>query len=79
VSWVKSKRKWGGYIMHNRKRRNLGSFDDERKAAQAFDKEARRLRCADAHGGRSGTQWHRVNFPTKRELARAKARHMPAC
>ena len=32
----------------------------------------------DVHGGRSGTHWTRLNFPTEKEADRAKALGMPA-
>jgi hypothetical protein len=74
VHWIKRNRKWVAVIKHDRKKRHLGLFDDEREAARVFDTAARRLRGADAHGGRSGTNRNRLNFPTKREeAARAKA------
>ena len=47
-------------------------FSDEEVAARAFDKQARVLRGANAHGGRAGpsaTRW-RINFPTKKEIVR---------
>eukprot|EP01046_Picozoa_sp_COSAG06_P063974 COSAG06_NODE_15084_length_1098_cov_2.360360_2_plen_67_part_01 len=50
-----------------------GRLDDETEAARAFDTAARQWRGEDAHGGRSGTQWLRLNFPTHGEVARAKA------
>jgi hypothetical protein len=54
------------------KNQHLGLFDDEEVAARAFDKQARELRGAKAHGGRAGpsaTRW-RINFPTKKEIAK---------
>jgi hypothetical protein len=76
VSWDKCKRKWAAQIIHEQKRQFLGSFDDERKAARAFDKRARKLRGADAHGGRAqnGKMWLRLNFPSEREVKGAEAR-----
>jgi hypothetical protein len=58
--------------MHDRKQHVLGHFDDERVAARAFDTAARRLRGDDAHGGRAGRNWFRLNFPSKREAGRAQ-------
>ena len=56
----------------------LGTFDDEQEAARAFDAAARRLRTTGkAHGGRSGTQWHRLNFPTAEAEASAAQQGMP--
>jgi AP2-like factor (euAP2 lineage) len=79
-SWDKRRRKWTAALSHDRKRQHLGSFDDEHEAARAVDTAARRLRGDDAHGGRAagGRKWLRLNFPTKREVARAKALGMPA-
>ena len=75
---------------HQKKQIFIGNFKDEAEAARAWDKAARGLRGEDAHGGCSFagrtsprfpdgwiTMWHRVNFPTKEEEARAKARGMP--
>jgi hypothetical protein len=72
-----SNRKWGASIQHEAKQQHLGVFKDEREAALAVDAAARKLRGADAHGGRSGRNWYRLNFPTQREAARAKALGMP--
>eukprot|EP01046_Picozoa_sp_COSAG06_P003826 COSAG06_NODE_152_length_21942_cov_4.593234_27_plen_493_part_00 len=78
VSWIKKDRKWVAKIRHDRKVQYLGSFDDEREAARAVDTAARRLRGDNAHGGRAGTNWLRLNFPSKRDVGRAKALGMPA-
>ena len=78
VSLKKRTRKWGARITHDGKKQHLGSFDDEQEAARAVDTAARRLRGQNAHGGRAGTNWLRLNFPSKREVARAKALGMPA-
>ena len=79
VSWDQRFRKWKATIRHDGTRQHLGCFDDEHAAARAVDKAARRLRGEDAHGGRAGgKQWLRLNFPSKREAARAKALGMPA-
>ena len=72
VSWDTKGRKWQAKIMHDRKQHVLGHFDDERVAARAFDTAARRLRGDDAHGGRAGRNWLRLNFPSKREAGRAQ-------
>jgi hypothetical protein len=76
VSWDKSARKskWRAEINHDGKSQRLGSFHDEREAALTVDTAARRLRGEDAHGGRSGTQWLRLNFPTDGEVKSAKDR-----
>jgi hypothetical protein len=78
VSWEKSKRKWAAQIRHGGKHQHLGRFDDEQEAARAADAAARRLRGEDAHGGRAGTNWLRLNFPSKQEAGQAKALGMPA-
>eukprot|EP01046_Picozoa_sp_COSAG06_P008169 COSAG06_NODE_410_length_16089_cov_9.968793_15_plen_519_part_00 len=74
ISWDKKRRKWRAHIKHDGKEQHLGSFDDEREVAKAADTAARRLRGEDAHGGRSGTNWHRLNFPTEGEVRRAQER-----
>ena len=76
VSWSKGNRRWEARIQHDGKMQpHLGSFDDEREAARAFDTAARRLRGEDAHDGRAGRKkWCRLNFPTEREVQRAAAR-----
>eukprot|EP01046_Picozoa_sp_COSAG06_P022886 COSAG06_NODE_1795_length_8376_cov_3.340462_1_plen_511_part_00 len=74
VSWIKKQRQWRAEVRHDGKPQNLGSFNDEHEAAQAVDTAARRLRGEDAHGGRSGRQWVRLNFPTQREVKRAQER-----
>jgi hypothetical protein len=80
VTWYKDCRKWRACIRHDGKVNSLGSFVHEDDAARAFDAAARRLRGEDAHGGRAGggkIPFRRLNFPTKEEVARAKARGMP--
>ena len=67
VSWHKNNRNWQARIKHDGKDQHLGYFDDGREAARAVDTAARRLRGKDAHGGRAGRQWLRLNFPSKRE------------
>jgi hypothetical protein len=74
VSWSKQHRRWRAGIEHDGKQQFLGTFDDEREAARAVDTAARRLRGEDAHGGRAGDNWLRLNFPTEREVKRAKER-----
>ena len=72
VCWNKKRRKWGGAIKNKGRLHSLGSFDEDKAAARAFDAGARRLRGAQAHGGRSGTRTWRLNFPTAEEEAAAK-------
>lgn len=75
VSWQKTTAKWIVSIRHQGKNHHLGTFaeDSEDAAAQAFDTAARQLRGPNAHGGRSGKNVWRVNFPTAAELATEKA------
>ena len=74
VSWAKRQCNWKVQIRHDGKKQHLGYFDHEREAAQAFDTAARRLRGDDAHGGRAGQRWNRLNFPTEEEVKRAEER-----
>ena len=74
VSWDKRKSKWEASIRHVCKLQHLGRSDDENEAARAADTAARRLRGEHAHGGRSGQNWVRLNFPTEAEVKRAKQR-----
>ena len=64
-------------IQHDGKKIHLGSFHGEQDAAKAYDAKARELRGGQqAHGGRSGTQWLRLNFPTAQEQAYAAEQGM---
>ena len=74
VCWDINCHKWSVQITHDGTRHVLGYFHDEHEAARAFDTAARRLRGEDAHGGRSGTNWNRLNFPTEGEVRRAVER-----
>ena len=38
VSWIKRQKKWRAELSQNRKRINLGVFDDEKAAARAYNK-----------------------------------------
>jgi hypothetical protein len=79
VSWDKRRRKWTARIGHDGKTVELGQFDDEKEAAEAFDAKARELRgTPQAHGGRSGSNWWRLNFPTAAEEQYAQQQGMPA-
>ena len=73
VSWHKSSRRWQAQLGHDGQRHFLGFFaeDKEEDAARAFDTAARNLRGARAHGGRNGTTWCYLNFPTEAEVAGA--------
>lgn len=82
VSWTKKKAKWSASLTHvdpsGRNTIYLGSFIDEHDAARAYDRCARRLRGRMAHGGRKGSNWSRLNAPTDKEVAEAKALGMPS-
>ena len=78
VSWPKRSRQWTAEIRHNGEYHKLGRFDDDQEAARAFDEAARRLRSkGEAHGGRAGSKWRRVNFSTAEEEAFAAQQGMP--
>eukprot|EP01046_Picozoa_sp_COSAG06_P017473 COSAG06_NODE_1188_length_10329_cov_4.747875_8_plen_158_part_00 len=71
VCWDKRCCRWKAEITHEKQTHHLGCFDedDEEAAARAYDAAARRLRGAQAHGGRAavgGSKW-RLNFPTDTE------------
>ncbi len=42
VSWQKNRRKWHSYIHYNYKKIHLGSFDNEKKAALAYNNAAKK-------------------------------------
>ena len=66
-------------IWHDGKRVHLGNFEDDKEAAEGFDAKARELRGQQqAHGGRSGTTWWWLNFPTAAEEQYAQQQGMPA-
>lgn len=44
VSWSKTNKKWHSQLVHNGKKYSIGFFEDERKAAIAFNKKAIELR-----------------------------------
>ena len=79
VHWNMRSGRWqAGIQQHDGSKHHLGCFDDEQEAARAFDDAARRLRSKGmAHGGRSGSHWQRLNFPTAAETAFAKREGMP--
>eukprot|EP01043_Picozoa_sp_COSAG02_P048043 COSAG02_NODE_4674_length_5106_cov_9.921310_2_plen_580_part_00 len=69
---TKQQGKWKASIRHGGKEKYIGRFGDEEAAAHAFDAAARRLRGAQAHGGRAnarGSKSWRLNFPTAAELS----------
>eukprot|EP01045_Picozoa_sp_COSAG04_P020474 COSAG04_NODE_2100_length_4781_cov_8.111064_3_plen_194_part_00 len=71
VSWHKQTRRWEASITHEGEKQGLGLFVEEAAAARAFDEAARKLRGAEAHGGRADPRapvW-RLNFPTDAESA----------
>ena len=70
VAWAKKDRRWQAQIYHEGRQQALGLFVEEAAAARAFDKAARELRGDEAHGGRSGSNIWRLNFPTEAEAAR---------
>jgi hypothetical protein len=57
VCWQKSSSKWEAAIRHDRKKHNLGCFEDEEEAARAYD------RAATAHKGEKA----QLNFPAEGE------------
>ena len=78
VCWHKVCNQWAASISHDGTNNNLGNFIDEQGTARAFDEAARRLRKkGQAHGGRSGKQWLRLNFPTADEEAFGRGKGMP--
>ena len=78
VSWAKQRSRWAASIKHDGKDHHQGLLDDEQEAARAYDKAARRLRPnGQAHGGRSGVRWYRLNFPTVTEVAYGTKQGMP--
>jgi hypothetical protein len=78
VSWYKRSRQWKAEISQTGETQQVGRFDDEQEAARAFDTAARRLRPqGEAHGGRAGKNWLRLNFPTAEEEAFAEGAGMP--
>lgn len=58
VGWVKNKRKWRASISIDNKPKHLGYFEDEKKAAAAYDKAAKE------HRGEFAV----LNFAKKRRL-----------
>jgi hypothetical protein len=73
VSWDKRSRKWRARLSHDSQEHNLGPFAEDKAedAARAYDRAARKLRGAYAHGGRDksgGLPWW-LNFPTEAEVA----------
>ena len=75
VCWNHQDGRWKAAIKHDGTQHHLhvGRFDDEHEAARAFDAAARRLRPkGKAPGGRSGTKWLRLNFPTAADAYAAR-------
>jgi hypothetical protein len=64
VSWFKRDNKWAAYIKYDGKLHHLGLFEDEEKAARAYDRAAREHRGEKAQ----------LNFPTKKEQAAVEAK-----
>jgi hypothetical protein len=59
VNWHKGNNKWRAQIMNDGKQHHLGSFEDEEKAARAYDRAASNV--ARAHHGEKA----QLNFPAK--------------
>ena len=78
VSWERQFCRWEACICHAGVQEHLGGFGDVQQAARAYDDAARRLRAkGEAHGGRAGQRWLRLNFPTAAEKAFAQDAEMP--
>ena len=70
VYWNSERGKWGisasGPALRLKQvKKDLNIFyDDEQKVAEMADEVRRKVRGKDAHGGRPGQTWLRLNFPT---------------
>jgi hypothetical protein len=64
VCWEKSTNKWKVQITYDGKHRHLAYFEEEEKAARAYDRTAR------VHHGEKA----QLNFPTKKEQAAEEAK-----
>ena len=67
VTWSKAAQKWKAQIVQARKHVHLGSFDNEKEAAMAFDAKAKEFRGAGAD----------TNFPQQQRRKRKKSRDPP--
>ena len=77
MRWAKQNNRWQASLKHGGKDHYLGLHEDEHEAARVVDVAGRRLRPkGHAHGGRSGTRWLRLNFPTAKEEAYAAQQGM---
>lgn len=77
VAWRDRESKWQANLHHQGKNHHLGYYENDHEAAQTFDLAARKVRGELAHGGRSGPQWWRLNFPDAAEIGFAANAGMP--
>lgn len=80
VRWDKRVRRWQLPITERITTWVSSTMSRRPQEAYMYDTAARRLRPdGEAHGGRSGTHWQRLNFPTAEEAAFAAQRRSRGC